>query len=332
MDPRLQRALDRWGLHSPKPLAGDVGARRYFRVAHPRLGTAIVALHPEGDESYFEFRALQAYLAPLVAVPTILKAEDEDRCLLLEDLGDVTLEQRLMAHPEEEKLWARRAGFLLSTWLGPLTVGSPPGAFFMQRSFDRAKFDFEWAYCREHFFGGFLQKDPPRWLDRMMDEVHGSLESRAAFFVHRDFHVRNLMVHGDRLVVLDFQDARRGAATYDLASLRYDGYWDWSVEAGHLLTGSVREELGWDDVSLEEELTLSAVQRNLKALGTFGAQLVVKRKTSFAPALLRTLAHMRSHFERLALGEGVLWAEHATRVAETRLAELGGEDTAGSLG
>lgn len=332
MDPRLQRALDRWGLHSPKALAGDVGARRYYRVAHPRLGTAILALHPGGDEAYFEFRALQAYLAPLVRVPTILQADDEDRCLLLEDLGDVTLEQRLIQHPEEEKHWARQAGFLLATWLGPLTVGSPPNAFFMQRSFDQPKFAFEWAYCREHFFGGFLRKEPPRWMDRMMDEIHASLETRAGFFVHRDFHVRNLMVHGDRLVVLDFQDARRGAATYDLASIRYDGYWDWSVEAGQLMVDAVREELGWDDVSLEEELRLSGVQRNLKALGTFGAQLVVKRKASFAPALLRALIHLKGHFERLAMGEGVLWTENALRIAEARFLELGGEDAAGSLG
>jgi len=32
------------------------------------------------------------------------------------------------------------------------------------------------------------------------------------------------------------------------------------------------------------------------------------------------------------MGEGVLWAENATRVAETRLSELSGDDPAGSLG
>src|SRR5512140_3098440 len=101
MDPRLQRSLERWHLSDPRPLAGDAGARQYFRVAHPHLGTALVVLHPldtpeKTDDSYFEFRAIQAYLDPLLRVPTIVQCDDADRCLLVEDLGDITLERRLV--------------------------------------------------------------------------------------------------------------------------------------------------------------------------------------------------------------------------------------------
>ena len=299
MDPRLQRALDRWALADPQALAGDAGARQYFRVLHPQLGTALVVLHPldtpeKTDDSYFEFRALQAYLDPLLRVPTIVASDDADRCLLVEDLGDTTL-------------------------AGPLTLGAPGHTFFMSRSFDQPKFQFEWDYCRQNFFQDFLQKDPPRWLDRMMDEVHASLETRAHFFVHRDFHVRNLMVHGDRLVAIDFQDARRGAATYDLASLRYDAYWDWSKEAGRALLAPLQAELGWSHEALLEELNLSALQRSLKALGTFGHQLVHHKKAHFAPAVPRTLRHLRGHFQRMNHQDGVLASEHLLRLAEERL-------------
>jgi aminoglycoside/choline kinase family phosphotransferase len=324
MDPRLERALERWSLTDPRPLAGDAGARQYFRVAHAQLGTALVVLHPldtldRPDDSYFEFRALQAYLDPLLRVPTILQSDDPDRCLLVEDLGDTTLEQRLVAHPEEELAWAQKAGWLLTTLAGPLTLGAPGHAFFMQRSFDEAKFVFEWEYCRVNFFHDFLQKDPPRWLDRMMEEAHASLETRARFFTHRDFHVRNLMVHGDRLVVIDFQDARRGAATYDLASLRFDAYWDWSREAARVLIEPLQHELGWNHEALLEELTLSALQRNFKALGTFGHQLVHRKKAHFAPAVPRTLRHLKGHFQRMNHQDGVLATEHMLRLAEDRL-------------
>jgi aminoglycoside/choline kinase family phosphotransferase len=321
MDPRLQRALDRWAVSEPRPLAGDAGARQYFRVAHPKLGTALVVLHPldPGDESYFEFRALQAYLAPVLRVPNIYQWDDEDRCLLVEDLGDTSLEQRLVQHPEEERTWAERAGWLLATLAGPITLGAPSHTFFMGRAFDEAKFQFEWNYCRTNFFEDFLHKDPPRWLDRMMDEIHSSLETRAHFFAHRDFHVRNLMVHDDHLVVIDFQDARRGAASYDLASILYDGYWDWSKEAGRLLMGPLQRELGWSSEALQEELNLSAIQRNLKALGTFGHQLVHRKKAHFACAVPRTLRHLKGHFQRLNHQDGVLASEHMLRLAEERL-------------
>jgi hypothetical protein len=324
MDPRLQRALARWNLTDPRPLTGDLGARQYLRVKHAQLGTALVVLHPldaagKADESYFEFRALQAYLDPLLRVPTIIQSDDEDRCLLVEDLGDTTLERRLMEHPEEELIWAQRAGYLLATLAGPLTLGAPGHTFFMNRAFDQAEFKSEWDCSRKNFFLEFLQKEPPRWLDRMMEEVHASLETRARFFVHRDFHVQNLMVHGDRLVAIDFQDARRGAATYDLASLRFDPYWDWSKEAGRALTEPLQNELGWNHEALMEELNLSALQRSLMALGAFGYQLVHRRRPQFAPAVPRTLRHLRSHFQRMNHQDGVLASEHMLRLAEDRL-------------
>jgi aminoglycoside/choline kinase family phosphotransferase len=155
---------------------------------------------------------------------------------------------------------------------------------------------------------------------------------RARCLSHRRFHVRNLMVQGEHLVTLDFQDARSAPSTYDLASLLFDPYWDWSKEAGQHLLDHVREELGWSDGDLWEELTLSALQRNLTALGTFGNQVVNSRRCHFAPAIPRTLRHLRSHFQRLRHGEGVLAAEHWLRLAEKRLWKHQGDDEAEALG
>jgi len=328
MATRLQTVLDRWGCRNPVPLSGDAGLRQYFRVDHPHLGSALVVLYPDAsgtDDAYFEYRALQAYLDPVVRVPTIIQFDDEARAMLVEDLGSTTLETRLSAHPEEELAWARDVGGLLANWLGLLTEGAPPRAFFMLRRFDHEKFQFEWDYCKKNFFGDFLQKDPPGWLDRMMDDIHNGLESRTHSLTHRDFHVRNLMVHGDRLVTLDFQDARKGAATYDLASILFDGYWDWSAEARAILVESVTAELGWSETLLWEELNLSAIQRNLKALGTFGNQIVHRGKACFAPAVPRTLRHLLGHFQRIHHGEGVLAVEHWQRLAEKRLLKAAGD-------
>ena len=47
---------------------------------------------------------------------------------------------------------------------------------------------------------------------------------------HRDYHSRNLMLHERRLYIIDFQDARMGPDTYDLASLLRDSYVDRTEE------------------------------------------------------------------------------------------------------
>ncbi len=329
METHLQTVLARWDCTNPRPLSGDAGARQYYRVDHPQLGTALVVEYPlkdpdKLDDPYYDYRALQAFLDPVVRVATIIQCADDERCMLVEDLGDISLERHLTLHPEEELHWAEEVAQQLTTWLGLLTEGAPSRAFFMLRAFDQEKFDFEWDYCRQHFFRDFLQKEPPGWLERLLADVHAGLEPRARYLAHRDFHVRNLMVRGDRLVVLDFQDARRGAATYDLASILFDGYWDWAPEARDLLFDRVRQELGWSERLLWEELNLSALQRNFKALGTFGYQLIHRKKTYFAPAIPRTLRHILGHFQRMNHGEGVLAVEHWSRLAEKRL--LKGEE------
>lgn len=338
MDPRLLLALDQWQLRSPQRLVGDAGSRRYFRVEHPSLGTAMVVIYPmKGsgtvDHSFHDFRHLQMYLDPVVAVPAILKRDDEHGMYLLEDLGDTTLEQRLMDKPREEPLWATKVAKILSTFAGILTEGAPADSFFMNRAFDLKKFQTEWNYCKKHFFDEFLQTETPKWLDRTMEDVHQSLATRARFLAHRDFHVRNLMVRGDRLMCIDFQDARRGAASYDLASVVFDGYYDWSKESRSIMAQKVEDELGWSHSDLMDELILSGLQRNFKALGTFGYQLMHKNKGRFAPSILRTLNHCNYHFQGLNLGEGVLYMNRLTRQAEAQLSKLGdprGDASSGS--
>ena len=50
------------------------------------------------------------------------------------------------------------------------------------------------------------------------------LAARPRVLTHRDYHARNLMMHNGRMFIIDYQDARMGPATYDVASLLSDPY------------------------------------------------------------------------------------------------------------
>jgi aminoglycoside/choline kinase family phosphotransferase len=319
MDERLDKIVSAWGLSEIRPLLGDVGTRRYFRVRHK--GTeAILVCYPErvsgADDPYQDFIALHKYVNLILRVPEIYDTDDSHRAMLLEDVGDESLESRLMAFKSEEQQWAERVAGVLLDWLGPLTIAAPRDSVFVNRSFDRAKYDFEWSYCKEHFFNGLLKKNPPLWLDREMGKIHDHLIPRAKYLAHRDFHVRNLMVRGSRPVTIDFQDARLGPATYDLASILFDGYYSWSDGAKDMMAAKVQSGLGWDDGMFWGELNKVALQRNFKALGTFAFQFLHKGGTRYAPAIPRTLGHIHDHFLRLSHGEGVIQANHWIKVVE----------------
>jgi hypothetical protein len=117
---------------------------------------------------------------------------------------------------------------------------------------------------------------------------------------HRDFHSRNLMCHQGALYWIDFQDARMGPATYDLASLLRDSY----VELGEGFVADLAEEFRQRAVPGEgrdtflRRLELMSVQRNLKALGTFGYMGSVRNSRVYLPYIPRTLDHLRRNLAR----------------------------------
>ena len=91
-----------------------------------------------------------------------------------------------------------------------------------------------------------------------------------------------------------------GPATYDLASLLRDSYVDLSEATVQdllayflALTGMPRDAHGF-----RELFDLTALQRNLKALGTFGYQAAIKRNPVYIQYIPRTLRYARDTLGR----------------------------------
>jgi N-acetylmuramate 1-kinase len=128
------------------------------------------------------------------------------------------------------------------------------------------------------------------------------LASEERVLCHRDYHSRNLMLHDERLYIIDFQDARMGPDTYDLASLLRDSYVDLPDPTINELIAYFLALKGTTDPMQEtvfrERLDLMALQRNLKALGTFGYQTTARRNPVYIQYIPRTLRYVRDNVGR----------------------------------
>src|SRR5690606_9990932 len=125
-----------------------------------------------------------------------------------------------------------------------------------------------------------------RAFDADAKRLAAELAANSLYFVHRDFHSRNVMVQNGHLAVIDFQDARLGPAAYDLVSLCFDSY----VPFG---AGLRREMLDAGLTLLRESgLTQAAddaerlwrpvlLQRQLKAVGSFGFLTLDKQRGDY---------------------------------------------------
>ena len=117
---------------------------------------------------------------------------------------------------------------------------------------------------------------------------------------HRDYHSRNLMLHDETLYVIDFQDARMGPDTYDLASLLRDSYVDLPdaavddlIDYFLALSRDPAHRLTDDGATFRRRFDLMALQRNLKALGTFGYQTTTRGNPVYMQYMPRTLTYVK---------------------------------------
>jgi aminoglycoside/choline kinase family phosphotransferase len=108
------------------------------------------------------------------------------------------------------------------------------------------------------------------------------------------------MSKGGQLYWIDFQDARMGPATYDLASLLRDSYVDLPEELVDELAEEFRQRAvpGESRDTFHRRLELMSIQRNLKALGTFGYQAAIRSNSVYLPYIPRTLENARRNLAR----------------------------------
>ena len=127
-------------------------------------------------------------------------------------------------------------------------------------------------------------------------ELVETLAAEPRVLCHRDYHSRNLMLHDERLYIIDFQDARMGPDTYDLVSLLRDSYVDLPEQTVDELIAyflALKGQTGRADEAFRRRFDLMALQRNLKALGTFGYQTTARRNPVYIQYIPRTLRYVR---------------------------------------
>jgi aminoglycoside/choline kinase family phosphotransferase len=295
------------------PLTGDASDRRYFRVLLRNQPSQVLAVHP-GPIAFDQLpfvNVARLFSAMPVPVPRILGHSDPLGIIALQDLGDVTLQAHLgAASPAEHAALYRQSVTLIATLQrrGAELASSEYLPYGI--AFDVEKLTWELQFFLKHFLEGYrgaaLTPAAREALSAEFASIAGELASEPRVLCHRDYHSRNLMLHEGSLYIIDFQDARMGPDTYDLVSLLRDSYVDFTEQqveeliAFFLAVRGVPSASGGaeDESEFRRRFDLMALQRNLKALGTFGFQTISRGNTVYIQYIPRTLNYVRGNLER----------------------------------
>lgn len=296
----------------PQLMAGDGSDRRYFRLQSSERRVVLMELgeldQQKMRDNNLDWEAIALRLAAAgVRVPHIHARMAECGVLVIEDCGDNLFQQQVMSklqsHDRRGVVASYRAAFAVITSF--LKLQADVRDQWPQRKFDEKKLRYEMDFLHRHL----LEKIPLSQGEqaRFMDEVTslvGFLIPFQRYPVHRDFHSKNLMLKGEELVVIDFQDLMMGSASYDLVSLCLDSYVPLPLALRKTLIENGLRYIERHTRISAKELRSSwravALQRQLKAMGSFAYLELEKKRGPY-------LAHLPSALETMGLIQDPRW-------------------------
>ena len=289
-------------------LAGDASNRSFFRVFYPnRLSAVAMAYHDAGIGDEEGFLEIQRFLKNSgLPVPAIYNYFREDRVVLLEDLGDDLLEKVVERSDKTSVAGLYRQAVDLLLTLRKATMKLSSGCRAFNLAFDQEKLMQEMEFFKDHFVRSLCRINSSASasvaLDRFFLKICSILAEEPKIFTHRDYHSRNLILSGDQLVMIDFQDARMGPAQYDLASLLRDSYVTLPEQLVDTLVNYYAEMTGNTSQESIQRFRyifdVMSLQRNIKALGTFGYQATARGKRNYLKSVPRTGAYIAGNIAK----------------------------------
>jgi aminoglycoside/choline kinase family phosphotransferase len=293
------------------PLTGDASDRRYYRALLRSGDSLVLAVHAGPiDYETLPFVAVWRLMRAVpLPVPELLHHSNALGVIAQQDLGDVTLQAHLgAATPDEHAALYRQAVSLLAVLQqrgAELASDDYPP---YRIAFDTDKLAWELEFFYKYFVRQYRGLSPSVAVQQALSQewsaIVEELASERRVLCHRDYHSRNLMLHAGSLFIIDFQDARMGPDTYDLVSLLRDSYVDLtSTQVEELIAYFVALTHGPAvaadaEAEFRRRFDVMALQRNLKALGTFGYQTVTRGNPVYIQYIPRTLNYVRTNLAK----------------------------------
>ena len=297
-------------------LEGDASDRSYFRVL---LRSSVVQENPKSlivmqlknpvSELETDFTQTLKFLRGVgIPVPELFHYDVSMGLLFLQDCGTRTLEEHLNAFPETKAPLYHQAVELLFNMQTRATrsIGAKCPAYHLK--FDVEKLMWEFNFMLEHYVerlcGSPLTSFDKKEARDAFKPLCEMIANQKQYFTHRDYHSRTLMVDENRLVLIDFQDARMGPCQYDLVSLLKDSYAkinDSLLEElvdFYLRLKEKEEGLEIDREEFYRVFDGMSIQRNLKAVGTFAYHSVKKNNHRYKGYIPPTLEYVRQALNR----------------------------------
>jgi len=271
-------------------VSADASFRSYYRIYKGKM-TKIVMDSSLQKDSLVPFVEITNRLQS-VNRPKIYTTDLKRGFLLMEDLGNIDLFS-VLREDNFKYFYEKIIDEIVK--MQTIKIDGLP-------MYDRDFLHFEMSLMKEWYLDKYLKAeiDPKREkiIKESMDAILEVVLSQPCnLFVHRDLHSRNIMVgENDKLFIIDYQDARVGAVTYDLVSILRDCYISFDSSSIEELALRFRDRAGLvvDNKTFLKWFDFTGLQRHIKVLGIFARLSIRDGKDRYLDDLPQVLEYIYS--------------------------------------
>ncbi len=297
-----------WDTAKRELLARDASFRWYERLTKGNE-TLVLMNAPIPQENPAQFAFVDEILESKgIKVPHIFARDMANGFLLLEDFGDDTFTRLIAAGADEDNLYRQAIDSLIQIQKQ-----------FMQNP-GLKEYNFDLMYTEASLLPlWYVKYVLKKELDdkamaeykAVWEELYQKISAVPNTLVLLDYHVDNLMITKDKKCgLLDFQDARFGPVTYDLASLLEDARRVVRPDLQDKMKAYFFNEFpAYQTAEFEDSYSLMAVQRHTKVIGIFVRLFVRDNKNRYLKFIPFVWQLLEKHLDKPLLKRYKTWLD-----------------------
>ena len=272
-----------------KAIKGDASFRKFFRKKNKNFSSIIVFANKEKYKNLIIYDAINKILNQnKILAPILYNQNYKKNYIEIQDFGNKTIFNELNKKKRGKFNQFKK---IIDLLIQIQSIKNRKIKTFKNKSYSIPKYDKKnlikeanlfcnW-YVRKNFKKTNLNKFSKEF-DKIVKKLTSELKLKNDVFVHRDFHVSNLMQVEKKIGVIDSQDALIGNQAYDLASLIDDVRLKTSKSfKKKIFKFYLKRKKKVNLKKFKNDFEILSVLRNLKIIGIFTRLAIRDKKKGY---------------------------------------------------
>ena len=260
-----------------KKLKGDASFRQFYRKKNKNFSSIIVSAKKEKLKNLIIYDAINKILRKnKILAPNLYKENYQKNYIEIEDFGNETIFEILKRNKNDKFHYFKKIIKILNQIQ---LIKDTKIKNFKKKNYKIPKYNKNILIKEANLFCDWYVKKKlskkkreifTKKFKKIVKKLVFNLQLKNNVFVHRDFHVSNLMLVGDKIGLIDSQDALIGNKAYDLASLIDDVRLKTSNSfKKKIFNFYLSKQSNLNTYKFKNDFEILSILRNLKIIGIF---------------------------------------------------------------